>query len=196
MSATNGRRERAAAGRASFGKRPGAPMRSRPGFTLVDLVIAVFVLLILAAVALPSMRPDDRGRLIGGATRVVSDLEYARAASIGKPDDPVTLVLHDDGSGYWLALAATPTTPLAKDGLGTPYEVLFGLDDAEVLRDVAVSLVGEETGGAVVYDAFGRLNPAVAAELILTNEAGTISVLVDPWTGDAEMSAITPPEEE
>jgi hypothetical protein len=185
-----------AAGCGPKADRPGPPARPQRAFTLVDLVIAVFVILIVAAVALPSMRPDERGRLLGAASRVVSDLEYARSLSIGKPDDPAAFVLEEEGLGYWIALAETPETPIAKNGLNEPYEILFGEGDADVLHGVTIALIGEDEGGTVAFDVFGRLNPAVAAEIVLTNEAGTLSILVDPWTGDAEIQAIEPPDEE
>jgi len=177
----------AAAGRVST--RPGRVAR---GFTLVDLAIAVMVLLVIAAVAMPSMRPDDRARLLGAGSRLVSDLEYARSMSIGDPSNPATLVLRETGDGYWLARAETPETPIARNGLGDPYEVVFGEGDADMLSGVTISLVGSDEGGAVIFDAFGRLNPAVAAELRLTNDVGDLPVLVDPWTGDTTLDAIAP----
>lgn len=166
------------------------------GFTLVDLAIAVMVLLVIAAVAMPSMRPDDRARLLGAGSRLVSDLEYARSLSIGDPSNPATLVLRETGDGYWLARAATPETPIERNGLGDPYEVIFGAGDADMLAGVTLALVGSDSGGEVVFDAFGRLNPAVAAELRLTNELGELPVLVDPWTGDTTLDAIVPAEPE
>lgn len=168
------------------------PRRAARGFTLVDLAIAVMVLLVIAAVAMPSMRPDDRARLLGAGSRLVSDLEYARSMSIGDPSNPATLVLRDTGDGYWLARADTPETPIERNGLGDPYEVIFGAGDADMLTGVTISLVGSDSGGSVVFDAFGRLNPAVAAELRLTNELGDLPVLVDPWTGDTTLDAIVP----
>lgn len=172
------------------------PAAGARGFTLVDLVIAVTVLLILAAVALPTMRPDDRARLLGAGSRVVSDLEYARALSIGQPNDPAALVLHEDGSGYWLARGATPETPIVRNGLGEPYEVIFGQGAASSLGGVAIALVGTDAGGTITFDAFGRLIPAVAAEFRLFNEAGELPILIDPWTGDATMQAIEPTPDE
>lgn len=185
-----GRREEAAAGRSTTGAG-----RCARGFTLIDLMIAIFALLVIAAIAMPSMRPDDRSRLLGAGGRVLADLQYARSMSIGQPDNPGTLVLREEGDGYWLALTESPETPIEKNGLGDPYEIVFGVGDAATLSGVSVALVGSKTpGGAIAFDAFGRLNPAVAAELILTNPAGSLAVVVDPWTGDAELQAIIPPE--
>lgn len=184
-------RSEAAVGRRS--KRSGHVAR---GFTLVDLAIAVMVLLVIAAVAMPSMRPDDRARLLGAGSRLVSDLEYARSLSIGDPSNPATLVLREEGDGYWLARVETPETPIERNGLGDPYEVIFGEGTADMLTGITLTLVGSETGGSVVFDAFGRLNPAVAAELRLTNELGDLPVLVDPWTGDTTLDAIVPAESE
>lgn len=185
------RRIEAAAGR--WSKRPGRVAR---GFTLVDLAIAVMVLLVIAAVAMPSMRPDDRARLLGAGSRLVSDLEYARSLSIGDPSNPATLVLREEGDGYWLARAETPETPIERNGLGDPYEVIFGEGDADMLAGITIALVGSDQGGAVIFDAFGRLSPAVAAELRLTNELGDLPALVDPWTGDTTLDAITPADAE
>lgn len=177
-------------GRSAAGRSEGNAGRSARAFTLVDLIIAIFALLVIAAIAMPSMRPDDRSRLLGAGARLVADLQFARSMSIGQPDSPATLVLREGGDGYWLARAGSPETPIERNGLGDPYEVVFGVGDAATLAGVTISLVGSAEGGAVVFDAFGRLSPAVAAELRLANDIGDLPILVDPWTGDAAMDAI------
>lgn len=168
---------------------------TRRGVTFADLLIAVVVMLVIATIAMSTMAPNDRSRLLAAAGRVASDLENARAISISTADDNAVVRFDPEGEGYWVAFASDTETPMAANGLGEPYRIEFGLGDAEVLVGVAISLVSAgEDGGMVRYDSFGRLAPVQAAEVVVANVAGTVSILVDPFTGDVSMGPIVDPE--
>ncbi|MFW1677253.1 GspH/FimT family pseudopilin [Pontibacter sp. JAM-7] len=63
------------------------------GFTFIELIITVVVLLIVIAVGMPSLfQSIDNQRVSGAAQAFLSDVQYARAESI-KQNQPVYLVM-------------------------------------------------------------------------------------------------------
>lgn len=162
----------------------GAFSRAARAFTLIELMITISVLLIVLLAVMPSMSMGGRTRLVAAAIALASDLEYARSVSISEPADPAVVRFDPEGAGYWLARASDPEQPITRPN-GEPYQVIFGVGDANLLHDVVIALAGApEDGGAVYFDAFGRRVPAVDANINLGNESGEILVRVVAATGD------------
>lgn len=123
---------------AAAGRRPAAsfaPVKGR-GFTTVELMVAVGILAILAAVAAPSLMAMVANQRVKTATfDLYSAMSYARSEAI-KRSAVVTITPHTGGfgKGYDLtvggtviksqmgdpnvAISAPPSTPLAFDSFG------------------------------------------------------------------------------
>ncbi len=174
-----------------FGARGGLPPESEldqheRGFTFVELMITVAILAIAAMVALPALRPDDPLKVIGAATMLASDLEYAQSATLSNPSDPTIVQFAEAQPRYWLALQSDPATPILRAN-GKPYEVHFGQDGAQYLGGMSVELE-DDPGGAIHFDAFGRLVQTTDARVIVGNTSGALTVTVRSTTGSVAIA--------
>jgi type II secretion system protein H len=144
-------------------------MRPRGGFTLMELVVVLFILSILAALAAPSFsRTIVSARLRTSASEVRAT--FARARSVAVADGRMCVVVFD----------------LEKE--------MFGLDNdaaprgfPEPVRLAGVRLAGAESEGATARVRFFPDGTAEDAEVSVdSGDGGTIRVKLDPLTGIAE----------
>lgn len=103
---------------------------SEAGFTLIELMVALAVLAIIAAIAVPAMQGlIAANRLSGASTELVTALQVARSEAIRR-NAPVTVCGSDDGA------SCANTTDWSR-------WIVTGRDNAtgstEVIRDSAVS---------------------------------------------------------
>ena len=85
-------------------------MHSRRGLTLLELVIAIAVLAVLGALAVPSLSQRlDQQRLSGAAEALVADLNEARFEAARQGRD-MHVVMHDGAAWCW-AVTAEPLCP-------------------------------------------------------------------------------------
>ena len=81
-------------------------LRAQRGFTLIEAMIAIAVLLVLMAIAVPSFRDaSHRSQLRAAANDLVTSAHLARSEAI-KRNAPVTMCMSSDGehcaaSGSW-----------------------------------------------------------------------------------------------
>jgi prepilin-type N-terminal cleavage/methylation domain-containing protein len=87
----------------------GASRRERFGFTLIELIIVVFLIGTLAAVAIPRLRPSAALQVRSAAAQTVNDLELARtrAMTTRRPARLAFDVTAAEYTGY-LGTAGTP----------------------------------------------------------------------------------------
>ena len=88
-----------------------------PGFTLLELMIAVAIIAVLAALAAPSLSDFfDRNRVRAAADDVASLISHARAEAV-KHDLPVRVTMVGSGTAWCVgANEATPPTGGLKSG--------------------------------------------------------------------------------
>lgn len=85
------------------------------GFTLIELMVSILVLLVLTTIAVPSFRDYlDKARVRGAADQVTDLLARARGAAV-KNNLPVALSAASSAGAWCLGarMAAAPTTDLA-----------------------------------------------------------------------------------
>lgn len=94
-----------------------ARRRERIGFTLIELIIIVFLIGTLAAVGIPRLRPSAALQVRSAAAQTVNDLELARtrAMTTRRP----ARVAFDVTAAEYVGYLGTPGTPIAQ----TPAEV-------------------------------------------------------------------------
>jgi len=142
--------------------------RHSRGFTLIELMIAVTVVAILTAIALPSYqnsirksrRPDAKTALLDLASRqeryftlnnvytdgvtVPNSLGYALPANLGNagnPDYLLSVVTPNPGTGPTFSLKAVPQGDQANDSCGTYTLDNFG-NQSNIVGGVAAPVAG------------------------------------------------------
>lgn len=159
--------------------------RTRRAFTLVEMLITVVVMAIVVAVAIPSLSSNDGARLIGAANMVASDIEYAQSVALAAPNDPGVFKTSADGTGYWVATASDPLTPILEMYSNDPHTITFGQGVAAELAGVTISVA--EASGEVQFDGFGRLAGMVDITVTVSNAGGSMDILVRASTGVVEI---------
>lgn len=164
----------------------------RCAFTLIDLMMAVAIMALLLVVAIPMLAPTDPVRLIGAATKLSSDIEYAQSVSLADPSDPAMLRVESASSLYFLARRSAPNAPIPHPATGEPYGLVFGTQPGAMFGEVSIEIEGDDED-RVAFDEFGRLAQAEDAWVRLTNESGDLWVRVVAETGSVTIEFDGPP---
>jgi len=148
------------------------------GFSLVELLIMGMVLLISAAIVIPSLGSGNYSVCRAGARRLASDLQYAQDAAISTQKD-ITVTIDVDTDSYWLSNESGPLIhPITNSAYTTDFKAigeLAGLD---------ISKAGI---GSVTFDPAGVPNASLNV-LLLAGES-RFSVDVSAVTGTVSVIA-------
>lgn len=156
----------------------------RRGFTLIEALITVVIVAVAAGLAADLFR-DTRLETLGAAVRILgSDLDYARASSLASPADPIVLRAASGGSGYWLARASAPTTPIT--GPNGPIRVTFGEGRGDACPGVKLTLSG---GTELRFGPFGGvMDPVPTLAFTLLDGTERATIVPDAFTGDVTVT--------
>lgn len=158
--------------------------RPRRAFTLIEALITVVIVSVAAGIAVDLFR-DTRLEALAAAVRILNaDLDYARASSLASPGDPIVLRAASGGTGYWLARASDPATPIV--GPNGSIRVTFGQGRAESCPGVRLTLSG---GTELRFGPFGGVTdpvPTLAFTLLDGTERAT--AVPDAFTGDVSVT--------
>ncbi|MFG0253086.1 MAG: Tfp pilus assembly protein FimT/FimU [Phycisphaerales bacterium JB038] len=157
------------------------------------MMITTMVLGIIVAATVPVAMSNERTIVLGAARQLTADLEYAQVRSITQPTTPTVVAVLNDRSGYYLANADLPETPIdLPDGVvgaGDPYAVTFGGYRATTLDGVTIRLM---TGGVeqvglgvktIEFDQYGRLDSAQDAVFEVAFAGSSVRIRVAALTG-------------
>ena len=152
----------------------------RPGFTLLEVLVAAAVVGIVAALAADMFAGARLERLEAAIRILENDMAYARSRAIASPADPVVLRVHADGRGYHLARAAVPDSAI--DGPNGPVRVRFGEHRA---ASAAGALISSTGGRDVVFGPFGGvMDPVPSLRVSLDGGTEYSTLALDSFTGD------------
>ena len=155
----------------------------RRAFTMIELMISLSVLAIACALIIPLSGSTTLARADAAARILRADIEYAQVRTIAHPDDPVSIVLAEDGSGWWVARSSDPGVPLPHERTGEPYEVILGQGRASMTTSVAVESKGLH-GRMLHFDSLGGLSGHVADPVFsLRCETSEVRLTVHASTG-------------
>lgn len=139
---------------------------------------------IALGIAVPTLRPNARARLISAAELLASDLEYAQSLAIASPTNFAMVRFDPDaaeGPTYWIAYESDPDKPIAKLYSSDAHLVTFGAGDAAQLEGVEITVVGD--GDRIVFDSFGRTSDGAEGRVRLSNADGSIDIVISATTG-------------
>jgi prepilin-type N-terminal cleavage/methylation domain-containing protein len=167
------------------------------GFTLMEVMMVTLVVAITAVVVIPGSSSQDPVSIQAASANLSGDLEYAQAASVADPSDPVVVWFDAPGNRYWLAKSSTPTEPIDRPGApaGTKFDVRLN----EMAGNSRLDLTVEGVGSYVRFDAMGRLQQTSDIVVTLSNDSGRIDMFIDAESGsvsamaDASTSAVVTP---
>ncbi len=160
--------------------------RRARGVMLIDVLMSVALIGVALLAILPALHPERPMRVVAGATILSADLEAAQSLTLASPGDPTVVVFESDGSGYWLARASEPETPITKEPSGEPFRVVFGEGDHGSLEGLTVEVV-DLAGESVEFSALGRLVQDEDVWVRVGTEGDELGVRVRAVTGSVSI---------
>ena len=167
----------------------GYTMNQARAFTIVELLIVIMVVAIAAVMALPLMGGTDDTKLSAAARLLMADLEFAQVESIAHADDPRVVVFDQGTNSYRVAASSAPATPITNPIGNTPYSTTFGAGRAAELGGVTIASYSLDGDAQLGFGALGQLDQATEASITLQAGTSTITVKVDPSSGETSATA-------
>ncbi|MBC8233234.1 prepilin-type N-terminal cleavage/methylation domain-containing protein [bacterium] len=145
--------------------KPGEPK----GFTLIELTIVIALMMILYAIATPSLRNlAPSSRLKSSAREIQSILTYAR--DVAMTENTVYLVIFDlDEQRYWLSSSEDFNTEDATSSLASASSSVFRFQQNTSVSDEEVSSEREYGSSRTVMIAGIPRKPATGVEIAAIN---------------------------
>ena len=157
----------------------------RTGFTIIELLMSLSVLAILAALAVPLAGDSDSLRLDAAQRLLSSDIEHTQILAITHPQDAYALVIHDEGSGWHIALTSDPQTPVLESVTEDPLLLTFG--EGRGSSAVGVVVATNSFNNIIAFDSNGGLTDfALETKITLTSGATESVISILPSTGSIQ----------
>jgi len=155
-------------------------MSARRAYTFIEITIVMVVAAILAVVAFSDSKSaaDEEG--MSAAVMFESDVEFARAGSIARPDDPIVIKLDAVNEKYWLANKSDEDTPILHPVSGKPYVVRFGPGGKAGVRSVSIHACDFGGDDVISFDGMGNLDQATPAVVQFSSGTARYEVSVAP----------------
>jgi prepilin-type N-terminal cleavage/methylation domain-containing protein len=164
-----------------------ARVHGRTAFTFIELLLVVAVIGIAAMLVLPSTGGREDAKLVGAAKMAIADFDYARLHSLGAAADRCVIVFDASGSGYWLARASSPSTPMTDTATNKPYVRVFGQGDASALAGVIINPVNVGADHQLGFTSLGRIDQPTDAHVTLNLAGRTAGVVISAVTGEPSL---------
>ena len=146
-------------------------------------MVTLTVIVVVAALVVPSLQDNSRLRLIGASRLLASDIELAQLMTIANPQDP-TVVRFQTGTGeYWLASASAPDDPIDRAGDPGGYRVIFGQGDAAHVAGVTLAPADIENNTLTFNAQGGGADLTAEPAVTLTLDSRWIKLYIAPTTG-------------
>jgi prepilin-type N-terminal cleavage/methylation domain-containing protein len=166
---------------------------TRPGFTLIEVIVVILMVAILSAVAVPRLANIGSSRAGVAARSIARDLTYARERAIAtgtrtwvvfSPSTHSYSVLSEDPANPGRIGATTLTDP---NGTGKPFVQYLNTGEyVGVTMSSAVFGTGSEVGFDWVGKPYSNSSTALSANGTITLSGG-YSVTVEATTGLAKV---------
>lgn len=157
--------------------------QGRPGFTLIELMVVVAILMTMAMFTIPMIQ-DGRSSGVNAAAGILqSDLERAQVMAMARPDTRVGLQIDADGGGWSIVDADSPSTPLLDEFTGSPISIRLGEGRGQVADGVRIQ-PDDASANLLVFGPLGGLEvPGNPRLLTVRNESNERTLSISPATG-------------
>ena len=159
----------------------------RRGQTLIEILIVASIMVILGALSIDLLRPSSDEKIQGAVRMFAQDVEWARGATLTNPDDPASIRLLADQTGWMVSRNSTPTVAMvSSDGASMSRVMGAGMSEAAQ----GVRLVSSNTSQLQVqFDPFGGVKTAPASIAIyLPNFTSKCTITFDSMTGAMQVN--------
>jgi prepilin-type N-terminal cleavage/methylation domain-containing protein len=174
---------------------------SRPGFTLIEILVVVVILGIAAACIVPHIGSRSDLKATSAARLMMADLIYVQNRSIST--QTWHYVQFDPATGSYKVLdKMLPTQNVILHPVEqSPFVVAIGPSGPPPLRDVKIDSASFDGQKVLAFDEMGTpyaYNPSTGVPTAMT--AGTIGlkckdmllkVIIEPFTGELRLGPIT-----
>lgn len=157
---------------------------------MVEIIVVVAILSIVSALVLPMFRDQGVTQLRSAAKLLAADLDAAKVESLTHGDDARVVVFDLTNHTYHLAAVSDPATPITNPVGRQPYAVTFGQGRAAALGMVEIQSVDLDGDHELGFGLYGQLDQADAATITLAAGDDTLTLTVDPATGEATVGPI------
>lgn len=162
--------------------------RSRPAFTLIEMMLVVLVVGIFAALAAPFVGSASQSQLPAATRMLEADLAFAQAHAIAHQDDPCVIVFDNRANQYFLALSSKPEVPITHPGDKRPYIMKFGEGRASNLSRIRIKKLDIGDDNQLAFGSFGQLDQTEPARIVLGDDTSNMMITLDPITGLATIT--------
>ena len=162
-------------------------MVCRRGQTLIEILIVAAIIATLGALSVSLLRPRDEEKIEGAVRLFAQDAEWARGATLTNPDDPASIRLMQDQTGWIVARNSTPTVAMVCSD-GTSMRRVLGQGMSQAAD--GVRLVSSNTSQTQVeFDPFGgvKTSPASIA-MFLPDSTSKCTITFDSVTGAMKLN--------
>lgn len=143
--------------------------KARSGFTLIELIVVIFILSIASALIIPSFMDAGEGSLKADAKRIGSALRYVYDESVSKKNNYLFRInLDDDSYGF----------------SGESESKNFKLKDDVFMKDILIPSMGARSEGEFIVK-FGPLGTEEPIILHLIKEKNEYTVIFNNINGRA-----------
>lgn len=165
----------------------GAYMTRHPqhAFTLFEVMVVVVIIAVAGLVVIPIANNVTSPQLRTAANVVAADIEFCQSECINNPSSLRQIQFDTIGNKYWIATAASASTPITNPDDGQPYQNDFKTGRTRAFSGVTIKTVSVGTGNILKFDTFGQpTSTATDATIVLSVGAKTMTLTVNASTGD------------
>lgn len=172
--------------------RSGTPRRANAGFSMVELVVSICVMLILTALAIPSLMRSMRTYQLNSAAASVSDmLKFTRFEAVRR-NTQINFLMQASGTGWLVGTDSNLSgalDPTEKQQFISGYATLLPSGIAPSPNAISAALGGialtplSASGATATFDARGAVRQGVNGALIINPYIFYVGNANDPDSG-------------
>jgi prepilin-type N-terminal cleavage/methylation domain-containing protein len=156
------------------------------GFTLIEIVVVLTILVIAAVLALPMLGSAADMQLRSAANIIAADIEYAKSLAITRQEN-FSVVFNAASDSYEVqdqnaTVIDNPRRP------GHPLEVVFPSDKRVSRVDITSADFDPDSSQTITFDYLGSpysgtISPLTSGQITLQSDTLVMTVSVEPVTG-------------